>query len=194
VENNLFLPQCGNPNATAVCPGDTLQVHYALANYSTEDVNVTSNVRFSTDDEWGITDRVSPTSKSYSIDAAHSQHKYYGYEVPSLPSGATVYVIVRVTATTASGVTVRDASPLRGTVSPRAVCANPSRNLHGGHGPVPDRDRGHVDLVTPGFKLVDDGAAAAGQPLGGRQHARPGDFRRAASRSMAVASSLATSP
>ena len=124
VENNMFLPYCGNANATSICPGDMLQVHYGLANYSTEDVTVTSNLYFSTDDQWDAADKVSPTNKTYTVTAAHSQHKWGGFQVPSLPSGSTLYAIVRVTATTPSGVTVKDSIPMRGTVSPRAVCAS----------------------------------------------------------------------
>jgi len=118
---HAFADYCGDGRPAAVCPGDVLQVQYALANYSTEDVNVTSNVWFSTDDVWDAGDRLSPTSKTYLVDAAHSQNKYWGYEVPGLPLGS-YFVIVRVTATTASGVTVRDSIPMTGKVSQAAAC------------------------------------------------------------------------
>lgn len=85
---HAFADYCGDGRPAAVCPGDVLQVQYALANYSTEDVNVTSNVWFSSDDVWDAGDRLSPTSKTYLVDAAHSQNKYWGYEVPGWPWAA----------------------------------------------------------------------------------------------------------
>jgi hypothetical protein len=125
-ESKMFSDYCGDASVTAVCPGDFVQVHYALANYSTADVTVTSNVWFSLDDAWDQGDALSPTSKVYSVLAATSQNKYWGFEVPSLPlpfSGTrTFYVIVRATATTASGTTVRDSIPMRGTITAGADC------------------------------------------------------------------------
>jgi hypothetical protein len=122
-----FTPYCGAWNATAVCPGSIVQVHYALANYSTADVSVTSNMWLSLDDVWDQNDYLSPTSKTYSVVAASAQNKYWGYEVPSLPLGLpgqtrTFSVIIRATATTPSGVTVRDSIPMRGTVSVGPEC------------------------------------------------------------------------
>ena len=124
--SKMFELYCGEASDTSVCPGDIVQVHYALANYSTADVTVTSNVWFSLDDAWDQGDALSPTSKAYSVLAATSQNKYWGFEVPSLPLGfsgtRTFSVIVRATATTPSGVTVRDSIPLRGTVSAGTEC------------------------------------------------------------------------
>jgi hypothetical protein len=125
-ETKLFARFCGEPNATAVCPGSILQVHYGLANYSTASVSVTSNMWLSLDDAWDPDDYLSPTSKSYSVSAATSQNKFWGYEVPSLPINLLepreYYVIVRATATTPSGVTVRDSIPMVGTVTDRRDC------------------------------------------------------------------------
>jgi hypothetical protein len=118
---NAFANFCGEPKATSVCRGDIVQVQYALANYSTEDVDVTSNLWFSTDDKWDPNDRLSPTVKTYTVPAAHSQNKYWGYEAPVVSSG-TNFVIVRVTATTPSGVTVKDSIPLTGTVRQASAC------------------------------------------------------------------------
>jgi len=104
-----------------VCQGDILQIHFALANYSTEDINVTANLWFSSDPNWDTGDKVSPTAQTFSVDAAHSKHKFYGFEVPVLDVGK-LYPIVRVTATTPSGVTVKDSIPLRGQVTSPTLC------------------------------------------------------------------------
>jgi hypothetical protein len=126
---------------TAVCPGSVVQVHYALANYSTAEVDVTSNVWFSLDDAWDQGDELSPSSRTYTVSAASAQHKFHGYEMPSLPLGfpgstRTYYVIVRVTATTPSGVTVRDSIPTRGTVTVRPECLTASETSVIHTGPV----------------------------------------------------------
>ena len=115
---------------TQVCPGDVVQVHYALANYSTSSVTVTSNVWFSSDDVWDTGDSISPTSKVYTVPAATAHNKYWGYEFPDLKlfTARTFYVIVRVTATTASGVTVHDSIPMLGTVSAGSQCMSPQAN------------------------------------------------------------------
>ena len=131
--SKMFADYCGTGSVTAVCPGDFVQVHYALANYATADVTVTSNVWFSLDDAWDQGDALSPTSKVYSVIAATSQNKYWGFEVPSslplpLAGPRTFYVIVRATATTASGVTVKDSIPMRGTVSVGSECLTPMHN------------------------------------------------------------------
>jgi hypothetical protein len=131
--SKLFADYCGDGPTTAVCPGDVVQVHYALANYSTASVTVTSNLWLSLDDAWDQNDFLSPTSKVYSVSAASSQNKYWGYEVPSLPVGfgtRTYYVIVRATATTSSGVTVRDSIPMRGTVTVGNECMTITSTRH----------------------------------------------------------------
>ena len=117
-----------------------MQVHYALANYSTADVTVTSNLWFSLDEAWDQGDAISPTSKVYSVMAATSQNKYWGYEVPSLPLNfvgtKTFWVIIRATATTASGVSVKDSIPLRGTVTAGPDCLTMNYNSAPLAGPV----------------------------------------------------------
>ena len=54
----MFLPVCGNTRASTVCQGDILQIHFALANYSTEDISVTANLWFSSDPNWDTGDTI----------------------------------------------------------------------------------------------------------------------------------------
>jgi len=125
LDSAKFAAWCGTANDTSVCPGDVIQVHYALANYSTTSVTVDSNMWLSLDDEWDSGDELSPTTKTYSVGAAEAQNKFWGYEVPSLPFGVgtrTYHVIMRATATTPSGVTVKNSIPMRGTVTVGPEC------------------------------------------------------------------------
>jgi hypothetical protein len=138
--SKAFASYCGDSGATAVCPGTIVQVHYALANYSTADVDVTANVWFSLDDVWDAGDVLSPTAKTYSVGAASAQNKFWGYEVPTLSSALisqqTYYVIVRATATTSAGVTAKDSIPLRGTVTSGPNCLSPAPATTGPIGPL----------------------------------------------------------
>ena len=55
--------------------------------------------------------------------AAEAQTNFWGYEVPSLPLWyGTYYVIMRATATSSSGVTVKNSIPMRGTVTVGSEC------------------------------------------------------------------------
>ena len=85
LDSKKFTAWCGTSNDTSVCPGDVIQVHYALANYSTTSVTVDSNMWLSVDDVWDQGDQLSPTTKTYGVAAAEAQNKFWGYEVPSLP-------------------------------------------------------------------------------------------------------------
>jgi hypothetical protein len=132
-DDNMFAEYCGDerPTRTSFCPGDMIQVQYAIANYSTEDVDVTTNLWFSKDQDWDPGDSVSPTSWYYNVGATYSQHKAESYEVPTLPAlpGLNMWAIIRVTATTPSGVTVKDSIPLRGAVQADSSCFKLSGTL-----------------------------------------------------------------
>jgi hypothetical protein len=88
----------------------------ALANYSTEDVDVVASPYFSNDDVWDAGDVASIRTRSFSVNDSASSLQGRGWTVPLLNPG--IYcVIVRVEATTTAGVVRTDWIPLRGTVT-----------------------------------------------------------------------------
>jgi hypothetical protein len=112
---SFFDAHCGAGGAhggeTDVSAGDMLRTRFALANYSTDDVDVDVRLWLSADDRWDIRDAISPTQPDeIHIDDATSARKGLSFEVPSVAPG-TYHVIVR-----ASG-EVSDWIPLPGTVT-----------------------------------------------------------------------------
>ena len=120
----MFQPNCGNTDATNICPGDTVQIQYTAANYSTEPVTITANYWFSTDDSWQQSDIVSSSAAGYMVDTADADPEMASVVVPTLPGMLTdkYYLIVRLTATSMSGVVVHDSIPLRGQLTRPASC------------------------------------------------------------------------
>ena len=116
-----FADKCGtggaNSGSTTICTGNTLRARFALANYSTDEVDVTARLWFSTDDLYQWSDTISATSHTFTVSAQGSTQQGLTWTVPALgAAGTTYHVIARVTATTPAGVTVGDWIPLRGTV------------------------------------------------------------------------------
>ena len=109
-----------------ICDGDTLRTRFALANYSTDEVDVLAQLWFSYDEEFQAADFDSASSYVFSVPAAHSQLKAYTFEVPNIVDapGSEYHAILRVVSTTdpdGDGIpqanTVReDWIPLRGTL------------------------------------------------------------------------------
>ncbi len=119
--SDLYADVCGltaggAAGSTTVASGNTLRTRFAFANYSTESVDVDANIYFSTDDIWDVTDVASVTTRSFSVSANGSSQQGRTWTVPSGLATGDYYVIVRVVATTSSGVVVTDWIPLRGTV------------------------------------------------------------------------------
>jgi hypothetical protein len=130
---SIFADQCGTsggqPGSNLVCSGDTLRTRFALANYSTDDVDVEAHLWFSVDDQWDALDYESATTRQFTVNANVSSQQGRVWTVPSLPQGSVktawvdYYVIARVTATTPAGLVVNDWIPLRGTVrTGQALC------------------------------------------------------------------------
>lgn len=115
-----FADVCGLMNgvdgSTTVAAGQTLRTRFALANYSTDAVNVVASLYFSTDDTWDALDTVSTTTHSFSTSANVSTVQGRTWTVPSLAPG-DYYVIARVEATLPWGVVLTDWIPLRGQVT-----------------------------------------------------------------------------
>jgi hypothetical protein len=122
--SKMFQPNCGNTDATSICPGDTVQIQYTAANYSTEPVTITANYWFSTDDTWQQSDSMSSSAAGYMVDAADADPEMASVVVPTLPGMLQdqYYLIVRLTATSMSGVVVHDSIPLRGRLTRPASC------------------------------------------------------------------------
>jgi hypothetical protein len=133
-----FGATCGSDSSQSVCTGDTLRSRVAFANTSTEAVDVTVRYWLSSDDVWDPTDLLSDTQPA----SRHFSHTSSGlisdpWTVPDVgtllkaaaPSGSsqpvgdrTYHVIARVEATTASGATMHDWIPLRGTITVPKTC------------------------------------------------------------------------
>jgi hypothetical protein len=117
---DLFADVCGLTNnlagSTTVAAGQTLRTRFAFANYSTERVDVVASLYFSSDDVWDAADVASVTTRSFTASASGSSQQGRTWTVPTLNAG-TYNVIVRVEATTTSGVVLTDWIPLRGTVT-----------------------------------------------------------------------------
>jgi hypothetical protein len=119
--NDLFADVCGltaggAAGSTTVASGNTLRTRFAFTNYSTESVDVVASLYFSTNDTWDAADVASVTTRSFSAGANSSSQQGRTWTVPSGLAAGDYYVIVRVVATTSSGVVVTDWIPLRGTV------------------------------------------------------------------------------
>lgn len=81
---------CGLDSSTAgpsaVCPGDTLRTRFAIANGSTEPVDLTVRLAFSRDEQWGGSDDVlSPTTHYLNhLGAENSKLMEATWKVPSI--------------------------------------------------------------------------------------------------------------
>ena len=78
--------------STSACPGDTLYTRYALNNYSTGSVRVTSTLSLSSDETSDATDTLSTTTRTDDLSATTSKLVEAKWKVPSV-SGATVYKV-----------------------------------------------------------------------------------------------------
>jgi hypothetical protein len=123
-------PTCGvdgsASGSTSVCPGDELKTRVALANYSTESMQVTTELYFSPDEQWQATDAASPDAHVKNLDAESSGLSRREYSVPALAAG-TYRPIVHTTSghieadgSSDAGSEVSDWIPLRGTVTVRS--------------------------------------------------------------------------
>ncbi|MGE0820866.1 MAG: hypothetical protein AB7G75_00370 [Candidatus Binatia bacterium] len=110
------VTQSGAAGSTTVASGNTLRTRFAVANYSTERVDVVASLYFSTDDIWDAADVASATTRSFSVSANGSSQQGRTWTVPSGLTAGDYYVIARVVATTPSGVIITDWIPLRGIV------------------------------------------------------------------------------
>ncbi len=117
----------GVPASNAICPGDNVRVRFALANYSTEDVDLTARL-FVTPTNYPTAStprRVSPVTRDISVPAGSSRIFGRNFELPQLPNGVSASVVIFVSGTTTSGARVADWIPMRGgiTVPSPASCA-----------------------------------------------------------------------
>jgi hypothetical protein len=130
-DDKMFAANCGDKNATSICPGDTVQVRYVAANYSTEPMTVNANFWFSNDDEWQQSDLESLSAQGYWMNPANAVEQPANVMVPSLPSVGTsrYHLIVRLTSETTSGVVVHDSIPLRGVLVRGAACGGLSTSM-----------------------------------------------------------------
>jgi hypothetical protein len=82
----------GGPNGGSIsaCPGDTLYTRYALNNYSTGSVHVTSTLSLSSDETSDATDALSATTRTDDLSATTSKLVEAKWKVPNA-SGALVY-------------------------------------------------------------------------------------------------------
>jgi hypothetical protein len=117
-----FASRCGTGGAasgsTTVCAGNTLRTRFALANFSTDSVDVDARLWFSTDDVYQWSDTISATAHTFTVSANGSTQQGRTWTVPALgAAGTTYHVLARVVATTSTGAVVGDWIPLRGTVT-----------------------------------------------------------------------------
>jgi hypothetical protein len=114
---------CGKNGTTTVCAGDTLRTRYTLANYSTEDMNITAALYFSRDETFASYDPGSTTTHNFDVQDAKSTLQEDTWTMPYLTPGAEYHPILRVIAehigaNGAEAESVRaDWIPLRGTVT-----------------------------------------------------------------------------
>ena len=78
---------CSTSGSTSACPGDTLYTRYALNNYSTGSVRVTSTLSLSSDETSDATDALSATKRTDDLSATTSKLVEAKWKVPSV-SGA----------------------------------------------------------------------------------------------------------
>ena len=143
----MFSEKCGtagdDAGSTDVCSGQVLRSRYTVANYSTEEADVTARLWLSTDDRWDSSDRLSPTRYDISVDAADSETHAGSWELPNFGLAEGEYhPIVRLRGTTDDGRSVEAWTPQRGTVEfdfSNCVTADQSGDLeidpHGPFGP-----------------------------------------------------------
>jgi hypothetical protein len=111
--------------STDVCAGDALKTRVALANYSTERMQVTTQLYFSSDEKWQATDVASPEAYLKPLDDATSGLSRREYTVPTLTPGTyrpilrTSSVRLLADGSTDPSTEVTDWIPLRGTVTAR---------------------------------------------------------------------------
>jgi hypothetical protein len=125
-----FATRCGvggpNEYSTSVCPGDVLRTRSAFANYSTDSVDLTAHALFSLDDHYDWHDVISGSQHPFTVSHSGSSMRSQAWTVPAglnspgihdpIRASIEYHVIIRVLGTTASGVSVEDWIPLRGTV------------------------------------------------------------------------------
>lgn len=116
---------CGTAGTTDVCPGDTVRVRFAVANYGTEGVDLTARMGLSLDDTLGRGDMASPTLRTFRLGAQSSTRQGRTFTVPTRARNNRTYnVLVHVSGTDDGGVFVKDWSPMRGTlrIKDAALC------------------------------------------------------------------------
>ena len=91
----MFSAKCGtagdDAGSTQVCAGDILRSRYTVANYSTEEADVTARLWLSTDDRWDSSDRLSPTRYEINVNEAASETHAGSWELPSFAFAEGVY-------------------------------------------------------------------------------------------------------
>lgn len=131
-----FWEYCGmmgpDSGSTQVCSGSTLHTRFTLANYSTDEADLTARLWLSRDDQWDPSDLLSPTRHSYTLGATDSDPAATTWEMPTLAREGEYRPIVRVRGTTASGRSVESWTPQRGQV---------------------EYDRGNCLTATPGAPI-----------------------------------------
>jgi hypothetical protein len=124
----------GGTNAGSYCarPGDLLATRYALNNYSTGSLHVTSTLSLSKNETWEATDAASSTTRTEDISAEKSTLVEQTWKVPST-SGTDLHPIVHVFAEHVNADGSVDASslriatmPLRGHIRVDRYCAQPT--------------------------------------------------------------------
>jgi hypothetical protein len=118
---DMFSEYCAfagpDSGSTQICWGSELHTRFTVANYSTDEADLTARLWLSPDDEWDPSDKVSPTRHTYDVSAADSDSESETWEMPNLGIYQDdYYVIVRVRGTTASGRSVDGWTPLGETV------------------------------------------------------------------------------
>ena len=87
VFTTMFSAKCGtagdDAGSTQVCSGSILRSRYTVANYSTEEADVTARLWLSTDDRWDSSDRLSPTRYEINVNEAGSETHAGSWELPS---------------------------------------------------------------------------------------------------------------
>jgi hypothetical protein len=125
--SSKFFGPCGTggpkSGSTQVCPDDLLHTRFTVANFSTEPVHLDVRLWLSTDEAFNLDDPLSTTHRVADVGEADSALQSQTWLIPStLVKGTEYYVIIEVAGTTATGVSVQDWIPMRGTVVAKAVC------------------------------------------------------------------------
>jgi hypothetical protein len=135
---NLIQPETGDglcgvdgPDAGSTCvrPGETIATRYALNNYSTGSVRVTTTLALSKDDEWDATDPQAGMSRTDDLDATTSQLVDATWSAPG-DTGSDFHPIVHMFSEHVNADGSLDPAslrvswmPLRGTVDVSRYCS-----------------------------------------------------------------------